>query len=73
MGIVRNNVLCAVASIKRDQRYGETDAQLDVPGVLRFLNRRHRTGEDPDDGNVIVIASAAVEAFLPPQTGWVLK
>ena len=47
-------MLCAVASIKRDQRYGETDAQLDVPGVLRFLNRRHRTGEDPDDGNVSI-------------------
>ena len=31
------------------------------------------TVENPDDGNVIVIASAAVEAFLPAQTGWVLK
>jgi uncharacterized protein (TIGR02058 family) len=24
-------------------------------------------------GNTIVVASAAVEAFLPPQDGWVLK
>ncbi|SOH95156.1 conserved hypothetical protein [Monaibacterium marinum] len=29
--------------------------------------------ENPDNGNVIVIASAAVEAFVPPQTGWVLR
>ena len=29
--------------------------------------------EKADSGQVIVIASAAVEAFLPPQTGWKLK
>lgn len=29
--------------------------------------------ENSDSGQVIVIASAAVEAFLPPQTGWKLK
>ncbi|MFD3191482.1 Lin0512 family protein [Sedimentitalea sp. HM32M-2] len=27
---------------------------------------------DNPAGNTIVVASAAVEAFLPPQTGWVL-
>lgn len=27
---------------------------------------------DNSAGNTIVVASAAVEAFLPPQTGWVL-
>ena len=29
--------------------------------------------ENPDTGGCIVIAQAAVEAFLPPQTGWRLK
>ena len=29
--------------------------------------------ENPGTGDVIVIASAAVEAFLPPQTGWRLR
>ncbi len=28
---------------------------------------------NPDTGGLIVIASAAVEAFLPKQVGWVLK
>ncbi|MEP4198048.1 MAG: Lin0512 family protein [Aliishimia sp.] len=28
---------------------------------------------NPDTGDVMVIASAAVEAFLPPQSGWLLK
>lgn len=28
---------------------------------------------NPDTGEVTVIASAAVEAFLPPQTGWALR
>ncbi|MDC0343507.1 MAG: Lin0512 family protein [Aestuariivita sp.] len=29
--------------------------------------------ENPDTGDVIVIAAASVEAFLPRQTGWVLR
>ena len=29
--------------------------------------------ENPETGGVIVIASAAVEAFLPKQTGWQLR
>ncbi|MEL6124970.1 MAG: Lin0512 family protein [Pseudomonadota bacterium] len=33
-----------------------------VPGGLNV--------ENPETGGTIVIASAAVEAFLPPQTGW---
>ena len=28
---------------------------------------------NPDTGEVLVIASAAVEAFLPPQPGWTLR
>ena len=28
---------------------------------------------NPDTGGMIVMAQAAVEAFLPPQTGWRLK
>lgn len=29
--------------------------------------------ENPDTGTTIVIATAAVEAFVPPQTGWRLR
>lgn len=29
--------------------------------------------ENPETGGTIVIATAAVEAFLPPQTGWRLR
>ncbi|MFK7875269.1 MAG: Lin0512 family protein [Paracoccaceae bacterium] len=29
--------------------------------------------DNPETGGRIVIASAAVEAFLPPQAGWVLR
>ena len=29
--------------------------------------------ENPEAGTMIVIASAAVEVFLPPQSGWKLK
>lgn len=29
--------------------------------------------ENPDTGEITVIASAAVEAFLPPQAGWRLR
>jgi uncharacterized protein (TIGR02058 family) len=35
-----------------------------VPGGLDITN--------PDTGEITVLASAAVEAFLPPQSGWAL-
>lgn len=42
--------------------------RAEVRAVLGGLNV-----ENPDTGDVIVIATAAVEAFLPPQEGWVLR
>lgn len=42
--------------------------QVEVKAVFGGLNVVSPTG-----GDTIVIAQASVEAFLPPQTGWVLK
>ena len=42
--------------------------QAEVTAVFGGMNVVAETGED-----TIVIAQAAVEAFLPPQSGWVLK
>lgn len=42
--------------------------QVTVQAVRGGLNITN-----PDTGEITVIASAAVEAFLPPQTGWRLR
>jgi uncharacterized protein (TIGR02058 family) len=42
--------------------------QAEVTAVFGGMNVEPDTGSD-----TIVIAQAAVEAFLPPQTGWALK
>lgn len=55
--------------------------KVDIASLVSKLPRGHAqvravkgglNVENPA-GNTVVIASAAVEAFLPPQTGWTLR
>jgi uncharacterized protein (TIGR02058 family) len=56
-------------------------SQVDTDALLSGLPRGKATvtavqgglnSVNPDTGDTVVIATAAVEAFLPKQTGWVL-